>query len=338
MSGFPAWAQRRRWVWSLMGVLVLWLALSLLTARFSPQSLSGVAASAAFLLFPALGQMLVVTTGRGNIDLSVPGVITLSAFLSVNVIDGSDLMLPAGLAVAAAVGLLVGAANAALVLLLRIPAMIATLATGYVLATGTLLANRSFSTYRISPALAWVATGRVAGVPVIVLLALAATLLCAFVLRRTVYGRLLAAVGQNHRAAVLAGIPAGRVTAIAFLAGGVASAVAGVLLAARSGGAFLDMGSPFLLQSVGAVVLGGTLIFGGQASAAGTLFGSVLLVLIVTTMQVAGLPAGTQDIIQGAVIIAVLALAGDARRRRAPRPDATPSPAAATARPAGTSP
>jgi ribose transport system permease protein len=311
---FFQWVETRRWIWSLAGIVILWLVLSVLTSRFSLQSLSGVAASAAFLLFPSLGQMIVVTTGRGNIDLSIPSVITLSAFLSVNIVDGSDARLALGLGAVAAVGLGVGAVNAFLVLALRIPAMIATLATGYILATATLLANRSFSTYRVSPALAWFTTGKVAGVPVIVLAALAATALAAFVLSRTVFGRALSAVGQNRRAAELAGVPASRVIAIAFLASGVAAGLTGALLSARAGGAFLDMGSPFLLQSVGAVVLGGTLIFGGCATAFGTLCGSVLLVLIVTTMQIAGLPGGTQEIIQGAVIIAVLALAGVAGR------------------------
>jgi ribose transport system permease protein len=311
---FFQWVETRRWIWSLAGIAILWLVLSVLTSRFSLQSLSGVAASAAFLLFPSLGQMIVVTTGRGNIDLSIPSVITLSAFLSVNIVDGSDARLALGLGAVAAVGLGVGAVNAFLVLALRIPAMIATLATGYILATATLLANRSFSTYRVSPMLAWFATGKVAGVPVIVLAALSATALAAFVLSRTVFGRALSAVGQNRRAAELAGVPASRVIAIAFLVSGAAAGLTGALLSARAGGAFLDMGSPFLLQSVGAVVLGGTLIFGGCATAFGTLCGSVLLVLIVTTMQIAGLPGGTQEIIQGVVIIAVLALAGVAGR------------------------
>jgi ribose transport system permease protein len=76
------------------------------------------------------------------------------------------------------------------------------------------------------------------------------------------------------------------------------------------------MGTPYLLQSVGAVVLGGTLIAGGSATAMGTLFGAVLLVMIVTTLQIAGLPPGIQDILQGVVIIAVLAVAGPGGRMR----------------------
>ena len=105
------------------------------------------------------------------------------------------------------------------------------------------------------------------------------------------------------------------------------AAFAGLLQGAYVGGAFLEMGLPFLLQSLGAVVLGGTLIFGGSGTAFGTLFGALLLVLIVTTMQIAQLPPGAQDVVEGVVIIAVLALAGGGavrRRVKSTRKTATP--------------
>ena len=84
----------------------------------------------------------------------------------------------------------------------------------------------------------------------------------------------------------------------------------GLLLGAYVNGAFLEMGQTYLLQSVAAVVLGGTPIFGGAATSVGTFFASILLILLVTTMQVIGLPPGTQDMVQGVVVILVLALAG----------------------------
>jgi ribose transport system permease protein len=309
--------ERNRWVWSLLAVLLLWAILSVVTSRFSLQSLSGVAISASFLTIVGLGQMLVVTTGRGNIDLSVASVITLSAYASMYVDHGQDARLPLGIGVAVAIGLVAGAANAALVAFARIPAIIATLATGYMLATATLFTNRVVSGSAISPSLRAVAIGRAFGVPVIALVALAAVLACWAVLRFTVYGRKLSAVGQNERAAALAGVPTRRVTAVAFLACSLLAACSGLLLSAYVGGAFLEMGAPFVLQSLGAVVLGGTLIFGGAAVPAGTLFGSLLLVLIVTTMQIAGLPPGMQDVVQGIVIITVLGLAGGRAVRRA---------------------
>ncbi len=318
------WAAAHRWIWAALGVVILWLVLSGFTQNFSLQSLSGVLSSAAFLTIAAIGQMFVVSTGRGNIDLSIPSVITFSAFITMSLIHGSSALTPVGLLAVMVIGVVVGSGNALLVLRLRIPAMIATLATGYIMATAVLLANRQFTTYAVSPVLDAVANTRVAGFPVITLCALAVTALGAWILARKAYGRKLMAVGQNLRAAWLAGVPTEQVIFLAFVASSVLAALDGALLSAHVGGAFLEMGKPYLLQSVGAVVVGGTLIYGGSSTGLGTFFGAVLLVLIVTTMQIANLPPGVQDIVQGAVIIAVLAIAGDAvpgsRRRRSSQP------------------
>ena len=310
------WLRTHRWAFAGIGVLVLWAALSVTTAQFSLTSLSGVATSASFLAVVAIGQMFAVATGGGNVDLSIPGVVTLSAFATMILSGGTDAGLLRALPVVLAIGLVIGAVNALLILRLRIPAIIATLAVGYVLDTASLLANRRFTTFAISPALRALATARPGGVPAILLLALALAVGTALLIGRTAYGRWLMASGQNGTAADLAGVPVGRVTATAFVLSGVLAAIDGALLSAHTGGAFLEMGRPYLLQSVGAVVVGGTLIFGGSATALGTLLGSVLLVLIVTTMQIAGLPGGVQDMVQGTVIIAVLAAAGSGLSRR----------------------
>ncbi|WP_173934555.1 ABC transporter permease [Chelativorans sp. Marseille-P2723] len=309
-------AQRHRWIWPALGVLLLWAALTVLTARFSLHSLSGVAMSASFLLMPALGQMLVITTGRGNIDLSIPSVITVSAYVTVVTASSgmNGFWLPLFLVIVIAVG--VGLFNAMLLLVLRIPAMIATLATGYILATATLLVNARVSIFPRPPVLIWLATGRIGGLPVICLIALTVAAVVGIVLARTAFGKQLSAVGQNIVAARYAGVQTARLIASAFVASSLLASLTGMLLAAYAGGAFLEMGAPYLLQSVGAVVLGGTLIAGGSASVLGTFFGSFLLILIVTTMQIAGLPAGAQDILQGLVIIGVLSIAGGKLRSR----------------------
>ncbi|WP_309083076.1 ABC transporter permease [Chelativorans sp.] len=319
MNSFPAMLRQQRWIWAAAGVLILWAALSVVSERASLSSLTGIARSVSFLTLVALGQMFVVTTGRGNIDLSVASVVTLSAFITVTVSGGTNAGLPLALAAAVAAGAATGLLNAFLVLKLRIAAMIATLSTGYILATATLMINRQVRGFDVAPALRTVATERVLGVPVIALIALAAVAVSGIVLSRTAFGMRLAAVGQNLEAARLAGIRTGATITAAFITSGVLAAASGALLSAYVGGAFLDMGTPFLLQSIGAVVLGGTLIFGGSSTAVGTLFGAMFLILIVTTMQVAGLPTGAQDVVQGTIIIAVLAIAGlstMAQRRR----------------------
>src|SRR5690606_4026647 len=103
---------------------------------------------------------------------SIPGTITLSAFVSVALIGGENAMLLPGLLAALAIGAAVGFVNAACILWLRIPAIIATLATGYVLTTLCLIQNRSLGTNAIAPLLREAAMGRIAGVPVIVVIAL----------------------------------------------------------------------------------------------------------------------------------------------------------------------
>ncbi len=320
---------RRRWIPAAVGVLLLWACLAALTDRISLHSLSGVATSAAFLTVAAIGQMLVITTGRGNIDLSIPSVVTLAAFTTVAVSGGEDARLPVTLGALAALGLGTGLVNAALVVLLRIPAIIATLATGYMLATLTLLVNRRIKTGGTADALAFLATGRIGDVPIAALVGLAVALAAGFALARLAYGRQIGAIGQGWDTARLAGVRVGLGLTLAFVLSALLATFTGALLSAYAGGAFLEMGSPYLLQSVGAVVLGGTLIAGGSATAAGTVFGALLLVLIIVTMQIAGLPPGAQDIAQGAAIILVLAIGGSGRpsRRGGPRAPRTGRPA-----------
>ena len=313
---FLAWMRNNRWSFSVLGVLVLWGLLSGITSHFNLNSLSGVASSASFLMIVAIGQMFVVASGSGNIDLSIPGVITLSAYVTLILSQGTNAGLLLALPAVLAIGLITGAANAFLVLKLRIPAIIATLAVGYVLDSAALIANRALDTFTVSSLLRSIASARLAGVPTILLLALVLIAITGGVIKGTTYGRTLMAVGQNATAAHLAGAKVGRTISIAFLVSSVLGALDGALLSAHTGGAFLQMGEPYLLQSVGAVVIGGTLIAGGSATALGTFFGSILLVLVVTTMQVSGWSSGLQEVVQGAIIIAILAAAGSGLSRR----------------------
>jgi len=308
--------RNNRWSFAAAGVAMLWLLLSVITSHFNLNSLSGVASSASFLAIVAIGQMFVVGSGGGNIDLSLPGVMTVSAFVTLILSQGTNAGLLLALPAVLAIGLATGAANAFLVVKLRIPAIIATLAVGYVLDSATLIANRELEVFTVSSMLRSISSARVAGVPAILLLAVALIVVAGAIVRGTSYGRTLMAVGQNATAAHLAGVRVGRTVTVAFLISSVLGALGGTLLSAHAGGAFLQMGEPYLLQSVGAVVVGGTLITGGSVTVFGTFFGSILLILLVTTMQVSGWSPGMQQVVQGAMIIAILAAAGSGMGKR----------------------
>jgi len=327
MRRVQEYAQANRWVWAALGVVLLWVVLSAVSGRWSLSSLSGIVLSASFLTVVALGQMLVVTTGRGNIDLSVSAVLTQSAFLALVVIKGDDGLIWLGVLVAVVLGAGVGLVNAALVTWLRIPAIIATLASGYILASAALMTNAvNFGPRLAAPGLKALAAGKLGGVPVFAIVTLALVLLVALVLRHSVYGARLSAIGQSRAAARLSGVRVNVVLTVAFVASGVLAALMGLVLGAYVGGAFLEMGQPYLLQSVAAVVLGGTLINGGKGTALGTWFAAILLILMVTIMQILSLPRGTQDLVQGVMVILVLALAARTPSRRGTRAAAPAQP------------
>lgn len=300
---------RVTWLFAAVASLLLWVAIGCITGTFTVESILANGVSAAILAIPALGQMIVITTGRGAIDLSIPGVITFSAFLATGIADGKNLYLPLAVLAVFAATAVIGAANAFLVLFLRIPAIIATIAMGYMITTLSLLYNQGFTSFNIAPALTALIRNRLFGVPYSLIFIALLTVLTALILKRTRYGLTLSAVGQNLEAAYLSGVGTNRVQILAYMWCSMLAGLAGILISARVGGAFLGMGDSYMMETVGAVVIGGTLIFGGKATATGTFVGSLFLVLVGTAMNIAGLPIGAQNIIKGLIIVAVLLLA-----------------------------
>lgn len=301
---------KKPWIWALLGAIVMWFALGFFAGSLSVESLITIATSASFLAIVAMGQMLVITTGGGAIDLSIPSIITLSAFLSTGFINGSDANLLYGIPIVLAIGAGIGMMNALMVLYLKIPPIIATLGMSYIVTTGIMLYNKNFRAFTIAPLLEKIARNRMFGAfPIILMIVLFLVFLLSLMLERTRYGKSLIAVGQNAKAASLAGIRVYLIQALAYVMSGLLAAFGGIMISARVGGAFLGLGDPYLLLTVASVVVGGTAITGGKAVPVGTFFGSLFLTLLTTAMQVAGLQIGIQYVITGILIILVLFLA-----------------------------
>lgn len=300
---------RNTWIWSLAGSLLLWILMGTASGQFNLESLVANAYTASFLAIVALAQMLVVTTGRGAIDMSIPGVITLGAYLSMSIVGGSNALLLPGVLVVIAAGALVGFANSVLVIRLKIPSIIATMSMNYILITISLIINRGFSEFAICDILLGVTRMRVLGIPMIIWLVAVLAVGIHLLITKTGYGRSLVAMGQNLEAARLAGVRVVRVETLTYILSSILASVTGMLISARVGGAFLGMGDSYMMETVASIVVGGTLMSGGKASTSGTLAGSLFLGMIVTTMQIIGFAVGVQNIAKGALIIVVL-LAG----------------------------
>ncbi len=315
MSGFKN-ILSRPWIWSWGAAAIAFLLVMALTQGRGAGELAYAALSfGAFAAIVGLGQMLVITLGPGNVDLSIPATMTLAATLALKVMGSMPGTAMLGLAVAVSVGVIAGMANFALIYLLRLPPIIATLAASLIYQSIAIWSNRGL---RIKPPaeLADFATGRTVGIPNVALVGIALSIVVWIMLERGVFGRWLLASGQNLRAARLAGIPVELVRASTYVAVAVFASVTGFLLASFSGGAALNMGQEYLLTSIAVVVIGGTSIAGGMSNVPGVWGASFFLFLIVSMLNSYGFGAGVRMMLTGLIIIGIV-IAASTRRTRA---------------------
>ena len=264
---------------------------------------------ASFLGIVATGAMLVILLG--HIDLSVPWTLTAGAMVATGVSSsqfGGAASIPVALAVGAACGLVNGLGVA----YLRIPSMIFTLGLNAVLqGLMVLYTGGSAPASSAPPIVSWMSGGRlIPGLPNAILVWAAVGAIATILLRSTIFGRTVYAIGNRERAAYLSGMAVKPVICGSFVLAGSASALAGLLLTGYAGKAFQGMGDTYLLPAIAAVVLGGTSIVGGRGRTAGTVVGTILIVLLQSMLAVMQMPDAGRQIIYGVVIFSMLLLYG----------------------------
>ena len=260
----------------------------------------------AFLGIVAAGMMLVILLG--HIDLSVPWTLAAAAMVATAV--GGDLAVPVGLAI----GLAVGIVNGIGVAYLRVPSMIFTLGVNAMMRGLMVMLTGGFAPQTDATGLmSFLATGRVLGLPMALLVWTLVSLAMVFLLGRTVFGRYVYAIGNRESAAYLSGVPTRLVLVGAFALCGLCAGLAGVLLAGYSAKAYQGMGDAYLLPSIAAVVIGGTHILGGKGRYAGTVVGTILITLLSSVLSVMQMPEAGRQVIYGLVIIGMLLAYGRSR-------------------------
>ena len=273
---------------------------------------------ASFLGFIAIGQTIVILSGGDGIDLSVGKVATLGAIVASKIMEGSNDNLVLGILIPLAVGCTIGFFNGLGILLLRIPPFVMTLGmsgvvTGLILAyTGGVAGGRS------APALTALVNGRwLFNIPGVLYLWVIATILVTIFLRRTWTGWNIFAVGANRTAARLSGIPVTRTVLLSYVLSGLFAVVGGLMLLGYTETVFLNLADNLTLPSVAAVVIGGTLVAGGIGGYVGSAIGAVLLTVLSSFLTTINMPESGRIIINGVVLILLLAVYGRQRKLRA---------------------
>ncbi|MCU0533074.1 MAG: ribose ABC transporter permease [Hydrococcus sp. Prado102] len=298
------------------GILPILLLICILFALLSPNfptagNAVNILRQASINIVLATGMTFVILTG--GIDLSVGSILAVSAVVSVlvSLIPALGwLAIPAGLLT----GLLLGLVNGALITYLNLPPFIVTLGsltalrgTAYLVANGTTVINRNIN-------FAWIGNGYVGFLPWLVIIALLTVAVSWFVLRQTVLGVQIYAVGGNERAARLTGIKVNRVLLFVYGVSGLLAGLAGIMSASRLYSATGMLGQGYELDAIAAVILGGTSFTGGIGTIVGTLLGALIIAVLNNGLTLLNMSFFWQLVVKGLVIIVAVII--DRLRKR----------------------
>ncbi|NNC33062.1 ABC transporter permease [Longimicrobium terrae] len=279
----------------------------------TPENLLNVLRQNSMLGFVALGMTMVVLTG--GIDLSVGSVLALGGITAAALSPyGTFAAIAGGLAA----GAVLGVVNGVLITRARIQPFIVTLAM-MIAVRGVALGTTNENSVRVDRAaegFLWLGRGRLLGVPVPVLLAALAFLIGWTVLRYTRYGRYVYASGDHQDAARLLGLKVDGVLITTYAVSGVLAALAGVVLAGRLGAGQPVAGAGWELDAIAAVVVGGTLLSGGQGGVGATLVGVLLLGVIFNLFNLEGtITPWWQGVLRGVFLLGVVVIQSRLQRR-----------------------
>jgi galactofuranose transport system permease protein len=246
----------------------------------------------------ALGMALVI--GTEGIDLSVGAVIALAAAVMPLYLGYG---LPVALLIALAAGAVSGLIGGAMVAFARVQPIVATLSLMIGLRGLAEMVNGDSAKPVINPALLGLGENKVAGVPVMALVAVAVAVLVGLLVRRTTFGRQLVAVGDNRQASRLSGLPVRRVLITVYVISGVLAALAGAMIVGHGAEADpANQGLNMELDAITAVVVGGTPLAGGQVRVLGTVAGALFMQLITAVLIQHNVPASYTQMVEAAII------------------------------------
>jgi ribose transport system permease protein len=288
-----------------LGILIVFGSISYEEFR-TGDNLRNVLAYAAIPFIVAIGQTVVVLA-RG-VDLSVGSMMALSgAIFATLMVDGRPFVLSLLITIVActAIGL---AVNGMLITKLGVSFLIVTLGTFSIFRSVATVSLDGVSKTVDAPALDALANDRIGPIPVIVLIAATLYVVMVFILRGTTYGRMVYAVGASPQAARLAGIPVNRIVTIGYGVAAFFAAVAGLLTVGQLGSAQPTAGVGAELNSLAAVLLGGTLFSGGYGGITRTLTGVLFLGVLLNLLLIAGINSFWQGAASGLVLIAAVAI------------------------------
>lgn len=285
------------------GILAIFLVLCVIASVSSPfflttENLLNVVRQVSVVGLTSLGMTFVILTA--GIDLSVGSILALTTLAVAGLKPfGPVASLAGGVAIALACGWL----NGIITTRGRVQPFIVTLGMMTALVGVGLAYSGGQPLIGVPVSLGWIGRGRLGGIPVQALLFIVMALVSAVILRMTRYGRHVYAVGGNAEAARLSGVPVDRVRMIAYCLSGLFAGLGGIVMATQLNIGEANLGKGYELDAIAAVVVGGTSLMGGAGGIGGTVMGVLLIGVLNNLLNLLNIPAYTQLIVKGAIIV-----------------------------------
>jgi ribose transport system permease protein len=264
----------------------------------------------------SIGMTMIIVSG--GIDLSVGSILAFSGAVAAGALTrgfavaGTDMFIEfttsGAILVAIGVGTAIGWFNGFVITRFKLPPFVATLGMLSVARGLTMLWTGGFPINQLGDEFAYMGTGRLWGVPVPVWIAGALVVISMVVMKRTRFGRQVYAVGGNERAATLSGLNVNRIKTLVYTIGGGLAGVAGLLVTSKLNSAQPNAGMSYELDSIAAVVIGGTSLNGGRGTIIGTVLGCLIIGVLNNGLVLLGVSAMWQQVIKGLVILVAVAV------------------------------
>jgi ribose/xylose/arabinose/galactoside ABC-type transport system permease subunit len=272
-------------------------------AFLKPQNIVNILNPAAALGMVAIGQTFVILTGGGGLDLSVASLMATVAVIAAAYTGGQDSQFLPAVAICLFFGVLIGLINGLLITKLRVPPIMATLGMMIILMGGRFLYTKGIAEGSYSPIIRFLGTGFIGPLPTSVLSLAIMVAIATLVLKKTAFGRQVYAMGANINTAILSGYRTDLILVVIYMISGLMASIAGLYIAGWVGIADNWVGQGYEVDSIAAVVMGGTSFEGGRGGVLGTMAGVLILVTIYNLVLLLHLPVQTQYMVKGAVII-----------------------------------
>lgn len=259
-----------------------------------------------FLGIVSLAQTIVVISGKDGVDLSVGSVLSLGAIVAASILKGNNSNILLSLSAVVIIGFGIGMVNGFGISYIGIPPLVMTLAMASVIEGVSLIYSKGFPTGEAPSLLQKIGNSKVIGIPYILLIWILLIIIAHFVLNRTKWGKILYGIGENNLTAELSGVRTKRFRLFIYGISSLICASAGFLLLSYTGTPYLNLGTPYVLPSVVAVVVGGISLSGGKGSYIGTAMGCIVLTTLTSILVALQSGEAMRQIVYGSVIILLL--------------------------------